>query len=556
VSESASVDTEIGRRPEQETERTEELSVLPGARASRPPAIDVRRLRDRLVGRPGPTAAGVLLAAALLFCYLCWIVSTTASANSDAAGISLQGWDLSHGNPMLRNWITGDVNFYTFETPLYAVVERVMGLRATTMHVVAALIYTLVMLVTAWLAKGDERGMRAWARFGLVAAFMAFPLFKGDLTPTLLGQPDHIGTAVFMLLAYLLVDRASGRRGATWVLFALLVAGQLGDTTVKYVGVIPVVLVCVSRPLLARRLVAADLWMAFAAAASIPGEAILRAAMRTWGAYSMVPPETRLAKSSVWLHQLHLTFNGLLTLFNVPTSSPSRPLWPIAALLGAFVLLAGIYGFVRTLVRWPRAAAADQLLVIGIPLYLAAYAFSNMPVHGGAYEFLGVIPMIVALAVRNLPLPAPHRLPLLAATAGLAGVAVLATGFGPGAVSDQERLAAWLNAHGLKYGIAQYWDAAAVTADSGNTVGVRPVTGWPQSRYIAYAWYIDTTWYDPAIHDARFFIADEALPGFHISDAEAAYGKPQAIYHVANRDILVYQVNLLRKVVQTQPPNY
>lgn len=557
MSESTSVDTGTERWPEREAERTEELSApQPAPPVDRAPDIDARGLRDRLLTRPALIAAGVVLAVGLLYCYLCWLVSSTVPANSDAASISLQGWDLTHGNPLLRNWITGDVNFYTFETPLYAVVERIIGLRATTLHLVAAVIYTLVMLATAWLVKADERGVRAWTRFGLVAAFMAFPLFEGDLTPTLLGQPDHIGTAVFILLAYLLCDRASGRLAATVVLFALLVAGQLGDTTVKYVAVIPVILVCVARPLLARRLIAGDLWMALAAAASIPGEILLRAAMRSWGAYAMVPPETKLAKSSVWLHQLHLTFTGLLTLFNVPTSSPNRPLWQIAALLGAFVLLAGLYGFVLTLLRWPRAAAADQLLVVGIAVYLAAYTFSTMPVHGGAYEFVGVIPMIVALAVRNLPLPELHRLPLVAAAAGIASVAVFATGFGPGAVSDQETLAGWLKAHGLKYGVAQYWDAASVTADSGNAVGVRPVTPWPQSRYIVYAWYIDTRWYDPKAHDARFFIADEALPGYHVSDVEAAYGKPQAIYHVANRDILVYQANLLRSVVPAQKPDY
>lgn len=551
MSGSMSLETERDTQPE----RDEEPGALRPARFGLPSALDWRALPGRLVTRRGLVAAGAVLAAALLYCYLCWLVSSTTATNSDAASISLQGWDLWHGNAKLTHWMTGDVNFYTFETPLFAVAEWVMGLSATTLHVVAALIYTLVMLATAWLVKGDERGTRAWARFGLVAAFLAFPLFEGDLTPTLLGQPDHIGTAVFILLAYLLCDRASGRKGATWCLFALLTLGQLGDATVKYVGVIPVVLVCISRPIFARRLNVAGLWMAFAAAASVPGEAILRAAMRTWGAYSMVAPQTKPASSSVWLSHLHTTLIGLLTLFNVPTSNPTTPVWPVAAVFGALVLLAGLYGFVRTLLRWPHAPAADQLLAVGIPVYLAAYTVSTMVSAGGSYEFVGVVPMIVALAARNLPLPAPRRLPLFVAAAGLVAAAVFATGFGPGAVSQQETLASWLKAHGLRYGLAGYWDAASTTADSGNAVGVRPVVLLPGHRFGVYVWYVNTTWYDPTVHDARFFIANEGLPGNGISDVESVYGKPQQIYHVVGRDVMVYRTNLLSNLVQAQPPN-
>jgi hypothetical protein len=107
VSESTSVDTGTERWPEREAERTEELSALrPALPVGRAPDINAPRLRDRLVTRPGLIAVGVVLAIGLLYCYLCWLVSSTVPANSDAASISLQGWDLTHGNPLLRNWIT------------------------------------------------------------------------------------------------------------------------------------------------------------------------------------------------------------------------------------------------------------------------------------------------------------------------------------------------------------------------------------------------------------------------------------------------------------------
>lgn len=519
-----------------------------------------RRVLGGLVTRRGLISAGIVLGAALLYWYVCWMVSSTSIANSDAAGISLQGWDLWHHDPKLRHWITGDANFYTFETPLYAVVEMVMGLKATTLHVVAALTYTLVMLTTAWLVKGEERGMRAYARFALVAAFLAVPMFEGALTATLLNPPDHLGTAIFMLGGYLICDRAAGRKGATWCLFALLILGQLGDATVKYVGVIPIVLVCASRLLFARRLNAPELWLAIAAAASVPGEAILRAAMRTWGAYSMVAPKTKLAHPDRWLRQLHETFTSLLALFDVPLyhGIPRPPYWVIGAILGAIVLIAALYGGVRTLLRWPRAATADQLLTVGIPVYLAAFAFSTMvlPDSGSAYEFTGVVPMIVALGVRNLPLPSPRRLPLVVATAAVATVGVFATDFGPGVVTNQEQIAAWLKAHGLTYGIGGYWDAATVTVDSGTKAAVRAVVPISNHRYAVYAWVTKTTWYDPATNYANFFIADPGSPGLGEADVEAAFGDPQAVYQVGGRSILVYQTNLLANVIPARVPNY
>ncbi|MBS2963081.1 hypothetical protein KGA66_08500 [Actinocrinis puniceicyclus] len=541
-----------------DTEELTRASAEAPAGAQAGAGAEVRRRLAALVTRRGLVAAGVILGAGSLYWLLCWILSSAAASGSDTANIALQGWDLWHHNPKLRHWITGDANFYTFETVLYAVLERIMGLGATTMHVVSGLTYTLVMLVTAWLVRGDERGARAYCRFGLVAAFLAFPMFEGDLAPTLLEAPDHIGTAVFILGAYLLCDRAAGRRWATWCLFALLVLGQLGDATVKYVGVLPVVLVCASRPLFARRLITPDLWMAVAAAASVPAQATLRAALRTWGAYSMVPPKTRLADSHLWLGHLHSTLISLLTLFDIPTSTPTRPLWPIAAVLGAFVLLAGLYGAVRTLLSWPRAAAADQLLTVGVPTYLAAFAFSTMvlPGAGSAYEFLGVIPMIVALAARNLPLPAARRLPVLAAASGLVAVAVFATDFRPAGIAPQETVAAWLKAHGYKYGIAGYWDASSTTVDSGNAVGVRAVVQTQKHQYAVYAWVTKTSWYDPAHNYADFFVANPGTPGLREADVEAAYGQPEAVYRVAGRDIMVYRTNLLADLIQAKAPNF
>ena len=48
-------------------------------------------------------------------------------AARDAASIALQAKDMLHGNVLLHGWLAGDVTFYTFELPLFAVIEGVLG---------------------------------------------------------------------------------------------------------------------------------------------------------------------------------------------------------------------------------------------------------------------------------------------------------------------------------------------------------------------------------------------------------------------------------------------
>ena len=108
----------------------------------------------------------------LFWAYL--LQSRTQPVNSDAAGMVLQGWDMLHGNLLLRGWVMADVSFYTFEVPLDGLISVVYGLRADVVHVAAAAEYALLVLFAALLAAGAGRdrrrgGREAWVR-GLIAA--------------------------------------------------------------------------------------------------------------------------------------------------------------------------------------------------------------------------------------------------------------------------------------------------------------------------------------------------------------------------------------------------
>ena len=92
--------------------------------------------RRRTAWRLVTVIAVAALTVGLFWAYL--LQSRTQPANSDAAAQALQGWDLLHGNLLLRGWYAADVSFYTFEVPVDGLISVVYGLRTDVVHVAAA----------------------------------------------------------------------------------------------------------------------------------------------------------------------------------------------------------------------------------------------------------------------------------------------------------------------------------------------------------------------------------------------------------------------------------
>jgi hypothetical protein len=110
---------------------------------------------------PAAWLAGAWLAGAAAAFTVYLRLAETRAVNSDGASQALQAWDMLHGNPLLRGWTVSDVSFYTTELPQYALVELIRGLRADVVDIVAAMTYTLVVLLAALVAKGNASGRQA-----------------------------------------------------------------------------------------------------------------------------------------------------------------------------------------------------------------------------------------------------------------------------------------------------------------------------------------------------------------------------------------------------------
>ena len=514
------------------------------------PAEAVRLAWPRQLLQPAAWAAGGLA----LFAFFLRI-SVGSPTIADGANPALQAWDMLHGQVLLHGWIIADANYYTLELPLYAASEAASGLSGLAGHVGSALTYLIVAACAVAVACTSSRGPAVAARSGVVIAILAAPLVMRQGVAVLVEEPDHIGTAAFLLGAFLLVDRAPDRRFTAPLLGVILWLGQVGDATVRYLAVPAILLVTGYRILAARKIRTSDTAIALAAAASVPLSWLTRVVMQHLGAYATVHPPSSIAPAGQWPRHLVVTLHAVLTLFGVQFPARATAVSMAAAIFGLACLMAAAFGFATVVRQWRSAGWAEQLLCVTIVINLAIYVVSALPNLHNSREIAAVLPCGAVLAARAL---VPSRIASAPRARAVVAIAVLAAllplaaaAVRPPAVPASVPLAAWLKAHGLRYGISGYWDASPVTLESAAQVQVRAVTRKAHA-YHAYNWETKPGWYIPSQHDATFVIADppHAWPteDYTAAEFERYFGRPVAIHRVAGHQILIYRANLLGRV--------
>jgi hypothetical protein len=510
--------------------------------------------------------AGALFVAAvaLFWCYL--LQSRTTAVNSDAAGMVLQGWDMMHGNVLLRGWFVADVSFSTFEIPIDGLVAVIHGLGPDVAHITAAIVYTLLVLSAALLARGTARGAEGIIRAVLAAGILVAPGYDPG-THVLLLAPDHTGIGVPILLTLLFIDRARERWWAIAVTVLLLVWAQVDDPLALYAAAVPMALVCAVRgalPLVRRRRPGwYDLGLAAAAVLSVGLTKLAVHGIKAAGGYQMHALKVRQSiPVSVWGEQVKLSVQNVLILFGAdfweqPTAI--RTAIAVLHLAGFLLALAGLLAGIACLFR--SADRVTQVLTVGTLVILAAATFAtHMVLVQGAHDLAVVLPFGAVLAGRTVgSWLARRRLPRLALTpvltVALAGY-LAALGWAaaqPKQQAETQQLADWLVAHHLTDGLAKYWGASSTTLASGGQVLVAPTSDLAR---LPYTWVAKGSWYDPAVSRATFVVA---VPGpgnayaFPETGVQRTFGKPAREYRVGQYIIMVWDKNLLLQVRKPGP---
>jgi hypothetical protein len=495
-------------------------------------------------------------AAALFACYL--RVSGTVPVNSDGASDALQAWDMLHGNVLLHGWWLGDVTYYTTELPQYALLELAFGLHSSVVHVAGAMTFTLVVLLAALLAKGQARGAAGGGRALIAAGIMLAPQLGGGAFVLLL-SPDHVGSTVPVLAAFLIVDRAPRRWYVPVSVAVLLTWALVADRVVLLTGVLPLAAVCWARSYrgaVRQRRPWGSQWyelsLGAAALAPVAVAWLVQTELDAKGGYHAGPLAVISMMSSVTQipRALYRDAEGVLLLFGGDfLGQPAGLLTGMALVHLAGAALAGCAVWIgaRQLRELDLVSAC---LVVAVLINGAAYVLlTQFEDVLGAREIAAVLPFSAVLAGRllgtRLARPRPRSLALLVFAGYLAclGYAVAQP---PVPAADQQ-LAGWLAARHLRSGLAAYWQASGTTLASGGRIQVSPVCA-TKGTFSAEQWESKASWYDPRRREASFLILGGQAAACNYAtagQARSAFGPPAGSYQVGPYTVLVWRRNLL-----------
>jgi hypothetical protein len=470
--------------------------------------------------------------------------------------------------------------------PQYALVTAAAGLRPEVVHICAAITYTLLVLLAAFVARGRSTGTEAVGR-ALLAALILLAPEPGQGAYVVVSNPAHVGTAVPVLVVLLLLDFAPRRWWVPVLVAVLLAWGLLGDPVFLVVAVGPLLVLCLTRVVLALRrpeVTLRDLWFEFslaaAAALAMLGARATTAVVTALGGFNAYPLSPTHAP---WLLGETYDVRGVLTLFGadpgntaglwnpdpggVPGHLQSGPevAFALVHLLGVAVVIAAVVAAVRTLRRTlagPAGEPADlvsNLLVVAVLANLAVFfaVFQVTDVFAGR-EAGPALALGAALAGRQfggqlaramLAGVGRARILLRASLAIVVACYCAMLGYAaaqPPVPPANVALATWLGDHGLHQGLAGYWDATSVTLDSGGAVSMAAVTRTPSGTRLApVRWMTDISLVDPRTHQANFLVIS-AGSLVTLQQATTTFGQPVRTYRYQAYTVLVWHKNLLR----------
>ncbi|HEX6454407.1 MAG TPA: hypothetical protein VF060_33720 [Trebonia sp.] len=557
------------------------MHIMRNAERVSAPAADSAESQDAARWRGARVAwlAAVAVAIVALF-LLYWLQARPETVGSDGASVILQGSDMLHGNLLLHGWFTADVSFYSTEVVQYMLLQTVLAMSPGLVFVAGAMTYTILVVLAGWLAKGRATGREGILRVCVGVGVMIAPAFG-----SLLHAPDHLGSAVPVLLVWLVIDRCPRRWWVPAVVCVLLAWGVVADPLIEITGAAAIAVACGTRgcyQLLQRRRRSGDgpgaapLWfelsLAVAAVVSVGLARLVIAAIHAAGGFTAHPVVAGfMGFAGIWQHAA-ITAKGLLALFGAAfwTETPGQhvPGWQM---LFNYVHLVGvalvIVGFALALRRFFRA---DSLLAAGlaagIVLNVAAFMTSRFATDLlSIREASAVLPFSAVLAGRLLPshLLNGARLRKLRPVPVLAAIGVLyAAMLGVNSIVARpstpyyQNVADWLSGHHLTNGLATgYWMANIVTVDAGDQVKVRVAKVVNGTVARSGPWEINTQWYDPSVSTANFLLTDAGAGSgewkTQMRAAEATFGHPARTYRFDGFTVFTWRGNILTSLRPT-----
>ena len=495
--------------------------------------------------------------------------------NSDDANCLLAGFDMLHGNALLKHWRLGPDHFYTGDILAYGILTTLFGISFNFLSLLPAMFWAAVVLLSLGTVLVCSGRPRSPGSIAFILTLVGLPIVVPQSH-----APMHVATMVYCLAIFLLSRRLlfsqASSAAAYLAVFVLTTAAVAGDPLAVVACVLPILMTCVLIPPRSR-------WRALSLSgvvvvATIAGRVIVATIIKHGGFAPQTLP-MRFGDFDKFSLRFHYGVLGLLDIFGINffgkgatpgagytslidylARGPLAPLLriPLAIFAAAAVVLFGRALYRRFITRDPNSPSKPDDYLLHFSFWAVTLtvlgAFVTEVLEGAPPASRFFIPALIFASIMGAVEVQKRWWGKSYTTAVLviSLVAVLATYANTQSArhrpNDEHReIAAWLEAHSLTQGYGSYWSSSIVTVLTSNQVKVRALA--PAGDTLApYVWWnCNTSWYTAPSPDGpaqRFVLIDRApvLGGLTEEAAIATLGKPEQAVPVGKFVVFIYNV--------------
>ncbi len=513
-----------------------------------------------------PLALSLAVAALFCLCIVCDFALIRATPpNADSVQNFNELSAVFAGNPLLAHWVLASDSFYLTDLPVFAAGRLFIGERIALIYLAPFAIYMLLLaagLVLVWRGPPRGRGVS-----GLILLFLiGAPFAPGQ--DMLRVAAFHTASVMFSLLAVAAIAPVLEGRGAgapRWGLFAAaLFIACASDPMATVFLALPLLAYLLLDVVKQRAAPRPYLVLAFLVSVAIFAAGQFPSLMQGLGGFI-----TRASYSGALSLNPHIVFGNLRAeiaafgvLFGV-TNLGTLPLAPVVSILraaAALWVMASAAGLVSRTPSAPRLGLARLFVIAALALLAAdtlSITFTAAISEGPGYPNAAVryvAPAFLFLCIAAALEPAfPRKGGRLRPLArGVAATSAITVFIAVAALSYQSALAppglyrppayqamVWLRAHGLTYGVGDYYTTQLVRALSDGRVMADPMVV-AKGRLVPDRFWTDTTRFDAGKRPQFVIFPDENWFDLTPADAIATYGPPIRTTWVSGVRVMLY----------------
>jgi hypothetical protein len=478
-------------------------------------------------------------------------LSWTLPTNSDFASIILEAESFLYGNLFLSGWTLTNISFYTTDLPFYVLGMLIEGFTPKLMHHVPAAQYSFMVIASLWLVQKNKVRLDNWK--GSLIIFIILALPSDFMMLNSLMGPMHMGTLVYLLLAFIFIDKIeeSMRPKARMYLFSLFMSlACIGDTLALFIGVLPVCIISLLEVIIRNKSKKIHLPIICLSLFCVVISKAFDLFISSVGGYSIVYKEMRFANFQDIDRNLSLTVEGLIKLYGSDFFGQPLNFSTFSILLHFLILLYTTYilfsQIVSLIKKDTKTDYVSQILAVSSVILLIAYTFSDLALNIYTSRYLVPIvifgSIILGRSVQKNTKALKYVLPFL----GIVFLCFFVSHYpNTQPVTPQKELQNFLTQQNLKNGYASFWNSNIITVESEGTVKVRAIEIHDR-KLTPVRWFSNDEWFK---HPANFIIVQNSVDtSVNVETLTVLLGQPAHIHAFGDYTVFVWSEDISKKL--------